>query len=324
MPIERRHRTYYAYLDVLKDVRAKLRRRVFRETLQTDSRSVADRRAAPKIAHWKSAIAKAREEPNHNDARYFRDALRRAKDDEQYATIMAEINLMAWDIGATNVENIGDQPFGDPEARRFHAEATGALVPTSEHLDEWIGSLLVKDKTANMRRTTIGKLAAQFPMLNDISRKEVRRWVTELTAELKPSTVQRMMTDCRTYWNYLKTIEAVPEESAPFDRLGLKVKSSMRLPFEPGDMVKLLNGAVTREDSELSDLIRLAMYSGARRGELCSLKVEHVHGEYFEIVEAKTAAGVRQVPIHDALAPTMKRLVEASKDGFVPSGLRSD
>jgi integrase len=66
------------------------------------------------------------------------------------------------------------------------------------------------------------------------------------------------------------------------------------------------------------------MYSGARRVELCSLKVEHVHGEYFEIVEAKTAAGVRQVPIHDALAPTMKRLVEASKDGFVPSGLRSD
>ena len=63
VPIELRHRTYFAYLDVPKDVRAKLKRRVFRETLQTDSRSVADRRAAPKIAHWKSAIAKAREEP---------------------------------------------------------------------------------------------------------------------------------------------------------------------------------------------------------------------------------------------------------------------
>ena len=69
----------------------------------------------------------------------------------------------------------------------------------------------------------------KFPMLNDVSRKEVRRWATELMAELKPATVQRMMTDCRTYWAYLATIEAVPEESAPFDRLGLKVKSTPRI-----------------------------------------------------------------------------------------------
>ena len=131
MPIELRHRTYFAYLDVPKDVRAKLKRRVFRETLKTDSRSVAARRAAPKIAHWKSAIAKAREEPNHNDARYYRDALRRAKDDRQRDAIMEEIDMMAWDIGATNVENIGDQPSSDPEAQRFYFEATGALVPTT-------------------------------------------------------------------------------------------------------------------------------------------------------------------------------------------------
>jgi integrase len=68
----------------------------------------------------------------------------------------------------------------------------------------------------------------------------------------------------------------------------------------------------------------MAMYTGARREELCSLRCEHVHGNYFKIEEAKTAAGVRQVPIHDALAPTIKRLVEASKDGFVLSGLRTD
>ena len=320
MSIELRHRTYFAYLDVPKDVREGLRRRVFRQTLQTDSKSVAERRAAPLIAQWKAEIARAREEPNHNDAKFWRDALRRAKDDQQRADIMEQIDMVAWDIGAINVENIGDQPSSDPEARRFYAEAIGLLVPTTEHLEEWLSSSQVKDKTAKMRRATIGRLVEKFSMLNDVTRKEVRRWVTELMDELKPATVQRMMSDCRTYWAYLATIEAVPEDSAPFDRLGLKVKKQSRLPYTPEEAIRLLKAA--KGDAQLADAIRMAMYTGARREELCSLKVEHVEGDRFEIVDAKTLAGIRTVPIHRQLSKTIKRLVKESKDGYVLSGLK--
>lgn len=322
MPIELRHRTYFAYLDVPKDVRKGLRRRVFRQTLQTDSRSVAERRAAPLIAQWKAEIARRRKEPNHNDAQYWRNALRYAKDEQQRVAIMEQIDMMAWDIGANNVENIGDQPSSDPEARQFVAEAIGARMPTTEHLDEWISSLQVKEKTASMRRATIMRLGEKFPIMQDISRKEVRRWVTELIADLKPATVQRMMTDCRIYWAYLATIEAVPEDSEPFDRLGLKVKKASWQPFEPDDLVKLLNGAIAREDTELADLIRLAMYTGSRREELCSLKAEHVKGDRFTVAAAKTRAGVREVPVHRELAQTMARLVDQSTDGYVLSGLK--
>ena len=118
MPIELRHRTYFAYLDVPKDVRKHIGRRVFRQTLKTDSKSVAERRAAPLIAQWKSQIAQAREEPDHNDARYWRDALRHAKDSEQRTAIMERIDMMAWDIGATNVENVGDRPSSNAERVR--------------------------------------------------------------------------------------------------------------------------------------------------------------------------------------------------------------
>lgn len=322
MAIELRHRTYFAYLDVPKDVRSKLGRRIFRETLQTDSRSVANRRAAPKIANWKARIARAREEPNHNDARYWREALRRAADDKERAVIMEQIDMVAWDIGAINVENIGDTPSSAPEASRFYFEATGERVPTTEHLDEWIASLQVKAKTAGMRRVTVMQLAEKFPMLEDISRREIRRWVTELMSELKPATVQRMMTDCRTYWAYLATIEAVPEDSAPFDRLGLKVSRASWQPFEPGDLVRLLNEASACEDTKLADLIRLAMYTGARREELCALPVANVKGDRFTIAAAKTPAGVREVPIHRELAQTMARLVKESTDGYVISGLK--
>lgn len=320
MPIERRHHTYFAYLDVPADLRGKLDRRIFRKTLQTDSRSVALRRAAPLIAHWKAEIARLREEPDHNDAKFWRDALRRAPDDEQRAVILDQIETAAWEIGAINVENIGDPPSHDPEAQRFYAEATGVRVPTTEFLDEWIGSLQVKDKTAGMRRATIKRLGEKFPRLQDISRKEVRRWVTELVTELKPATVQRMTSDCRNYWRYLATIEAVPEESAPFDRLGLKVKPSSWLPYTPKEAVRLLKAA--DGDGQLADMIRLAMYTGARREELCSLKIEHVKGDRFEIVDAKTEAGVRTVPIHRQLSKTIKRLLKNSKSSYVLPGLK--
>lgn len=295
MPIEMRHRTYFAYLDIPKDVRATLARRVYRQTLQTASRTVAERRAAPIIARWKSDIATARDEPDSNDAKFWRDALRRTKTPEERQEVLSQIDAAAWDMGAVNVPTIGDAPSSDPQARRFHAEATGTLTPTTEHLEEWIASQQAKEKTAGMRRAAVKLLAGKFPMLKDVTRPEVRRWVTELLAELKPATVQRMLSDCRTYWTYLATINAVPEDSGSFDKLGLKVKRASWLPYTPEEAVRLLRGAEA-DHAPLDDLVRLAMYSGARREELCSLRIEHVKADCFEIVDAKTAAGIRTVP----------------------------
>ena len=312
MPIELRHRTYFVYLDVPIDVRKRIGRRVFRQTLQTDSKSVAERRAAPLIAQWKAEIARAREEPNHNDARFWRNALRRAKTTEDRMIVETNMETHVLMQGLDNT---------DPEAQRFYDEAFGTLIPTTEHLEEWMSSLQVKDKTANMRQATIGRLADKFPMLNDVSRKEVRRWVTELMAELKPATVQRMMSDCRTYWAYLTTIEVVSEDRAPpFDRLGLKVKRSSWLPYTPEEAVRLLKAA--KGDRELADVIRMVMYTGARREELCSLKVENVKRDRFDIVDAKTEAGVRTIPIHRQLSKTIKRLVKGREDGYVLSELK--
>ena len=319
MPIELRHRTYFAYLDVPADVRAKLGRRVFRETLQTDSRSLAKRRAAVKIEQWKTEIARARDEPNHNDARYWRDQLRRAKDEDERQLILGLIDDAAWDIGAINVEHIGDQPSSDPEARRFYAKATGARVATADHLDEWIRSLQVKPKTANMRRTTIERLAAKFSTLQDINRGDVRRWVTELLETLEPATVRRMLSDCRSYWKYLATVEAVPEDSAPFDRLGLKVPAKHRQAWTPAELVGLHRAA----SGALADLILMAMYSGARLGELVNLRVADVAKDHFTIREAKTAAGRRQVPIHSELKRPLARMAEGkAPTDYVISGIK--
>ena len=123
------------------------------------------------------------------------------------------------------------------------------------------------------------------------------------------------MRDGRASWAYLTTIEAVTEEVGAFGRLGLKVKRSSWLPYTYKEAVRLLKAA--KSDRQLADVIRMAMYTGARREELCSLKVEHVKGDRFEIVDAKTEAGNRPVPIHSELQQVMARLLDESKDGYV-------
>jgi integrase len=332
VPIELRHRTYFAYLDVPKDVRVKLGRRVFRKTLGTDSRSVAKRRAANWIEKWKAEIEQARGSPTADDVQYWRDASNRATTDEERMNVEARMFRDALRRATTDEEHVNVETSmesymftqgldsTDPEAQRFYGQAFGSIIPTNEYLDEWIASLQVKNKTAEMRRATVERLAAKLPMLHDVTRKEVRRWVTELVAELKPTTVQRMMSDCRTYWAYLATIEVVSEESTPFDRLGLKVKNESWLPYAPEEAVGLLEAG--QGDALLADVIRMAMYTGARREELCSLMVEHVKADRFEIVDAKTAAGIRTVPIHRQLSKPIKRLVKDSEDGYVLSGLK--
>ncbi len=137
--LQQRRRRWYAILEIPAALRPHFGKHRFVKCLETESRIVAQRRVGPIIAAWRSEIARARQEPD-DDAAYWRRALRNAKTEEQRQSILMGIEYAAWDIGAINVENIGDPPTSNPEARRFYASATGQLVTFTEHLDEWLAT----------------------------------------------------------------------------------------------------------------------------------------------------------------------------------------
>jgi integrase len=327
--LQKRRRRWYAIMEIPAALRKGFGKPRFVKSLETDSRSVAERRVMPIVTAWKREIATARNEPVDDDAAYFRRALRTAKTEEQRRSILEQIDYAAWDIGAINVDNIGDRPSSDPEARRFHAEATGQLVSFTEHLDEWLGSSRASDKTKDMQRSDVKRFAAKFPMVQDVTRREVRRWITRLmnNGGLAPKTVQRVLSALRGYWRYLQSIDVANEDHEPFTKLDVARQNkrttprSTRQPFEPSEVVKLRDAAIERGGDQLADLIRLGMWTGCRIEELCALKVEQVKDDHFSIRDAKTKAGWRDVPIHRELAQTMARLVQESADGYVLSGL---
>jgi integrase len=327
--LQKRRLRWYAILEIPKKLRPVFRKPRFVQSLETDSLTVAKRRVLPVVTAWKKEIAQARGEPVDDDEAFWRRALRNAKTEEQRESILEQIEDAAYWIGAINVENIGDSPVRDPEARRFYASATGQLVSFTEHLDDWLSTSCSKAKTQDRQRNDINQFASKFPMIQDVQRSEVRRWITKLMNEdeLAPKTVQRKLITLRGYWRYMQSIEVVGEDDEPFDKLDVARQNkhtaprTARQPFEPSEVVKLLDAAIAKSDDQLADLIRLGMWTGCRIEELCALKVKAVRDGNFSVGDAKTKAGWRDIPIHRELTQSMARLIESSKDGYALSGL---
>ena len=74
------------------------------------------------------------------------------------------------------------------------------------------------------------------------------------------------------------------------------------------------------KDDEAVQVILFMIYSGVRISELANLKPEDVHVDerYFEIKEAKTDAGIRNVPIHDRLVPIVNSWKRQNCPYFAP------
>ena len=327
--LQKRVNRWYAVLEIPAALRSRFGKPRFVQSLETESRTVAERRVLPVVLAWKKDIATAKGEPVDDDAAFWRRSLRNARDKKHRQSILEQIDYAAWGIGAINVDNIGDQPSSDPEARQFYASATGQLVNLTEHLDEWLSTSSATAKTQDMHRSVVKSFAREFQLVQDVARPEVRRWVTKLMNEdgLTPKTVQRVLSGLRGYWRYLQSIGVAEEDHEPFSKLDVARQGkrtspgSSRQPFEPSDVVQLLDAAIKRGDDQLADLIRLGMWTGCRIEELCALKVEQVKDDHFSIGDAKTKAGWRDVPIHRELAQTMTRLIDDSADGYVLSGL---
>jgi hypothetical protein len=134
----KKRRLWYAQLTVPKDVRDALGTMRFVKSLGTDSRTVAERRAAQHVSQWKIQIEKARAkkqgrntDPIAEEAAYWRAALEQAKAKGDTAAFETTRDVLA-DL-ARDMEDKGDLQG----ALRFHGLATGKIVSTKDATKDW-------------------------------------------------------------------------------------------------------------------------------------------------------------------------------------------
>ena len=323
---------YYATLTIPPEVRGSIGRGVrFFQSTKSKSEPEALRRATVLVAGWKAEISKARgAAPNPKDT--FWESLRRdymAAEDEGTKFIIEEI-----------AEQMASKLENSNEATHLFKLATDQagtlLVPLVE---DWKGSLRLTQKTIDQQHRDVTRMAEHFFSVEAIKPKMVKAWTDDLMkAGATAATLERIGNGCHSFWRYLKRSGTLGVEAAdPFDgsftlaRSTAKKVTIVRKAFTANELGTVYEKALSKGDEPLARVIALGAFTGARIEEICSLNVKHCIDGMFRIVDSKTDAGIRQVPIHPALVALVAMMIKGSTDGYlVPSnaagqyGVRSD
>ena len=329
--LQKRRRQWYAILEIPKTLRQQFGRPRFVQSLETESLSVAEKKVLPVIVGWRRQIDLARGADIGTDDELLA-AIMRVRQDTQRARVdgreLAELQMAQEEVAM--MEALGPNNDYSEDDALFNAVsiAHGKTHLLREHIEEFLSSRDVAPKTTDMQRRDLNLFADKFQYSHDATRLKVIDWVNvTLGAEqnLSLGTRSRMISAARVYWDYLEKNKGLTLPSPLHKVLPPKPKKktkamieAQRKAFRVSDYHKLLSGSV---DDTLKDLITLAAYTGCRIEELCILKLENVSDDKVEIVDAKSEAGWRTIPIHQHIAQTVARLVAMSTDGYLLSGL---
>jgi len=306
---------WLAALDIPEKLRAHYdgKRRLVQST-STSDRQVAKRRAAVLVAQWKGEFDKLRTvptDPLEADAKWLRDALLKYRQDPQ------EVELLT-DMAVEKAEELLVEQ-GIERAQEWYREATGATVPTLEHLENWLRVAPGKPRHLDQQRHAVKMLASRFEYLHQIETTEAQQWLNALVVEdgKAPSTVRTYLQAWRAYLKHLRSVGVVKKDFRPLEDEDLKVptagngtKQVERQAWSPQEVLKLHREALRRDDQELADVITVAMYTGMRVGEIASMTTGSVTTDAITITDAKSKAGNRTVPVHRDLRQTIARLLD--------------
>jgi integrase len=321
--LEKRRQLYYAVLTVPKSLQADLGLRFVKST-GTGDRRKAKGIASQIVAGWKLLIeqAKGNDTSVLKRAIQWREELEKAQDHKQRAIIESLIADEALALAYPRGEDDEDVDMVlVAQGKEFYQVSTGVKTPHSLYFDNWKSQLTISQRTAEQYAKDVKVFIEQFPVIEDVNKKGVSLWLDGLSAKgVSRDTQLRIIKGCRNYWKYLSRYNIKGMVEQPFNQVILAdkgKKKAPREPFEPQEIVELWSMAKSRQEDTLADLIALGAYTGARIEELCSLMVKDVSEDVFNIIDSKTSAGVRAVPIHSHIKPIIKRLRDNSKDGYL-------
>jgi integrase len=143
-----------------------------------------------------------------------------------------------------------------------------------------------------------------------------------------PKTTEDILGNLSAFFNQLLKRGRVP--SNPFAALAGSLPkpkrgvAPRRDKWATDELSKLLVGSSgLPSDDALWSLAAISLYSGMRIEEIASLRVEDVSAVSLKVVEGKTQAGRRDVPIHPVIEPLIARLKANATDEYLVPGLRS-
>jgi len=323
--LERRYNTYFATLVVPKDVRHIIGKSKFFETTHTGDLRIAESQATLKVIKWKAEIAEARtktDDPILNSAIELNRLMKTRSSPRHLVEDVIEEE-------ASRIE----KEVGELTSLNFTHVATGKTKVLKTLIPDWKVHQQrkgLKDKTIEQMEKDIDLMVDTLSTTFVLTQEHSTIWIKHVAriGNISASSVNRIIGSCRNFYQYLKDVDVVPETSAqpftvPKEFKVSKNSNSKSInkteswePIEVEDLSALHADALEKGDQVLADLICLGAYTGARIEELCSLEKTHVKLEKksLKIVDSKTKSGEREIPIHSALLPLVKKMMRSNDD----------
>ena len=337
---EKRHRVWYAVLDVPAEVRHVFGKKRLVKSTKTRDDYEAQPRIVLIVAGWRKEIAKARGTAVDTRDTFWHDIRK------EYANAEESDQERDSNGGGMLASDIRDAIYAaalkidDPEQRSFMFKtATGQLpalpplpdlpkvTPLASLVTDWKGSMRMKQKTIDQKHRDVLKMADHFKSVEALQPQAIKTWTDKLLKDEKAtaSTITRLGKAYRGFWRYLKLSSAVPMITPdPFEGpMELAMSMAPRTntgrsgtSYTPDELSKLYLAAQKKGDAVLADAIALGAYTGARIEEVFQLTKETAKDGVFRW-GTKTKASKRETPIHPAIVALVDRLMKASKDGYL-------
>jgi integrase len=327
MNIEQRHGLWYAVVTIPKDLRPALGAAKFIQSLKTHNKAEAQLKAYPLITRWKAEIKKARGNTSAvpDEALMWKRDIDNAVpgDEHSHGTKDAIVDALIERVEAIAVKQ------GEAKAAEFYGMAMGQRTPLRPFYEEWKEQLTLAPKTIDQMSRDVEKMVTHFKALEALTPRAVKLWVDGLAKEgATHSSLKRILGSGKSLWVYLRKSSQIElDRIDPFVGVMSLVSSKVaknkqgRVAFRPEDLARIYQASIDNDDQPLADIIALGAYTGARINELACLKVTDVtDAASFKITDSKTKAGIREIPIHPAIAGLVGRLKRDSNSGYlIPS-----
>ena len=215
------------------------------------------------------------------------------------------------------------------DANLLASVAQGRATPLPHYVDAWIAEGgargPVKVRTAIQYRRDVATLGTWLRSENvpatieAVTKSVAGRYAGHfLAAGVNRQTANRKISAVSAYWRWLvkrTAAESNPWQGQSFSKARKPGEIKPKRPATAAEMLLLLNGDA---GPELGELIRISALSGLRIEEIYLLRINDCCGGWFDIRKAKTAAGIRRVPIHPDLSDIIaRRSVRKDSDAFL-------
>ena len=326
--VEPRGNLWYAVYYVPADVQHIIGKKKFLRSTKTSNRTEAVRRARAVVIGWEAEVAKARgQQPLPKD-----DFWASLQDQHKSTRLQAEdgnedsedLQLVIEDLAEQAASKINDPELATLLYKVATSQGGTLLAPL---VDDWKDAQSGGKKTIDQKHRDLERMAMHFYTLEGLQPQKIKIWTDKLMKEgVTYSSFVRIGGACHSLWEHLQNANTIPM-IAPDPFVGpfrLALKRAVRTDtgrsgksYTAEQLSMIYSEALKLKDKSLADLIALGAYTGARVEELGRLRKETCVDGIFNIKKSKTDAGIREVPIHPAVAPLVARLLAASKDGFL-------